>query len=89
MELLILQTFCMFSVCLGMLILTEMVFGTAKTLDVVCNYDVLQCCQILDVVGVCGGACETDEDQDGVCACMTAVAFHLPWPDLRNSPNRR
>ena len=34
-----------------------------------CNYEAspTEPCQILDAIGVCGGYCETDEDQDGVC----------------------
>ena len=46
-----------------------------------CNYDAspTEPCQILDVVGVCGGACETDEDQDGVCDvhdCGQPFTYH-------------
>ena len=46
-----------------------------------CNYDAspTEPCQTLDVVGVCGGACETDEDQDGVCDvhdCGQPFTYH-------------
>lgn len=46
-----------------------------------CNYDAspTEPCQILDVVGLCGGACETDEDQDGVCDvhdCGQPFTYH-------------
>ena len=46
-----------------------------------CNYDAspTEPCQALDVVGVCGGACETDEDQDGVCDvhdCGQPFTYH-------------
>lgn len=34
-----------------------------------CNYDSdpTEACQYLDILGVCGGGCEADEDDDGIC----------------------
>jgi hypothetical protein len=34
-----------------------------------CNYDSdpTEACQYLDILGVCGGGCEADEDEDGIC----------------------
>ena len=46
-----------------------------------CNYDAspTEPCQALDVVGVCGGACETDLDEDGICDvhdCGQPFTYH-------------
>ena len=34
-----------------------------------CNYDVepSEECDYIDVLGICGGGCEVDEDNDGIC----------------------
>ena len=46
-----------------------------------CNYEAspTEPCQTLDVVGVCGGACETDLDEDGICDvhdCGQPFTYH-------------
>ena len=46
-----------------------------------CNYDQnpSEPCADVDVLGVCGGQCEADEDQDGVCdihTCGQPLVYH-------------
>ena len=53
-----------------------------------CNYDSnpTEACQYFDILGVCGGGCEADEDDDGICDDVDTCIGVLDECGICNGP---